>query len=242
MFCLLSLFSCSAGMEKDFAVWTDGYALPADKEIELGGENSVYNVYRPGVTFEDALLLPVEQNTYARVENISHIMIHFMSAIICHPDDPFNIPYIQENFYQSGASVHYVIGRNGTIYRMVNESYVAWHAGKGSWEGKESYTNRMNHYAVGIELLGIGSQRDMSIMMSGEYYESIDPSYIGFTEEQYVSLAALVEDICARHDIPKDRSHVLGHQDYTSRKTDPGELFDWTKIGLPPNAPEVDEP
>lgn len=43
----------------------------------------------------------------------------------------------------------------------------------------------------------------------------------------------LINDIIDRNPgIPKNRFHVVGHDDYTDRKTDPGSLFDWEKIGF----------
>ena len=88
----------------------------------------------------------------------------------------------------------------------------------------------MNQYAIGIELVGMGSQADMAIYMTKSEYNAIDDSLKGFTPEQYASLKLLVEDICQRNDIPMDREHVIGHQEYAEQKTDPGELFDWTQL------------
>ena len=37
---------------------------------------------------------------------------------------------------QSVVSAHYFIRRNGKIILMVPESYIAWHAGRSNWHGK----------------------------------------------------------------------------------------------------------
>lgn len=231
--CLLLLFGCS----DDPSLSVDEGSLPCTTSVPSVAEGEVVDIYQPQLAVTDALLLPVEQNSYPRIHSISHVMIHFMSAIVKHPDDPYSLENVHENFYNGGASVHYVIARDGTVYRLVNERYVAWHAGRGTWANDERYTDRMNQYAVGIEMLAIGSKKDMRTMLSSEKYDAVDPAWIGYTEEQYAALAALVDDICARHGIPKDREHVLGHEDYTARKSDPGELFDWTKIGLSSQSP-----
>ena len=34
------------------------------------------------------------------------------------------------------------------------------------------------------------------------------------------------------YSIPKNRSHVIGHDEYNPAKNDPGELFDWSRIGI----------
>lgn len=61
-------------------------------------------------------------------------------------------------------------------------------------------------------------------------YERIDPAHIGFTDAQYRSLSILIKDIMSRHpSIPFDRKHNIGHDEYTSRKPDPGALFDWSQ-------------
>ena len=40
----------------------------------------------------------------------------------------------------------------------------------------------------------------------------------------------MTEDICTRHNIPMDRDHIIGHEEYSPEKSDPGELFDWSRI------------
>ena len=85
----------------------------------------------------------------------------------------------------------------------------------------------MNRYSIGIELMGIGSQEDMSIYLQPEEYDRLNKDLIGFTDAQYAALENLVWDICTRHEIPMDRGHIIGHQEYNPAKNDPGELFDW---------------
>ena len=57
-------------------------------------------------------------------------------------------------------------------------------------------------------------------------------SHIGYTEAQYKSLSLLLDDILARNKkMKRDRNHIIGHDEYApARKTDPGSLFDWSKI------------
>ena len=94
----------------------------------------------------------------------------------------------------------------------------------------EKYTNAMNHYSIGIELVGMGSQNDMSGYMSASEYKALDDSLKGFTDAQYEALKPLLEDICARYGIPIDRDHIIGHEEYSQKKKDPGELFEWERI------------
>lgn len=175
-------------------------------------------------------LLPVEEYSWEREFAPEYVMIHFTSAVVEHRDDPLNMDYIRQIFVDYDISVHYIIDREGTVRCYVPEDRVAWHAGKGEWANDEKYTNKMNHYAIGIEIAAIGSQKDMEIYLAEEEYAALDDRFKGFSDAQYDALKLLVEDICARYGIPADRDHVIGHQDYSPSKNDPGELFDWSRI------------
>lgn len=70
----------------------------------------------------------------------------------------------------------------------------------------------------------------MKQYVSPSYYNSIPKSLIGFTDEQYESLIALLSDICQRWSVPIDREHIIGHSEYSPLKTAPGELFDWDRV------------
>lgn len=159
-----------------------------------------------------------------------YVMIHFCSAVVDHPEDPYKMEYVRQTFIDADVSIHYIIDRDGTVFCYVPEYRTAWHAGKGEWLGDETYTNKMNLHSIGIELVGIGSAKDMSLYMSKANYNRLDPSLRGFTDAQYTALSALVADICQRHGIPMDRDHVIGHQAYSPTKNDPGELFDWDRL------------
>ena len=188
----------------------------------------------------EKFMTPIGQNSWKRPEGwddpesenaAKFVVIHFTSDIGSLPDDPFNLDRVMRLYYDYGASVHYVIDREGTVFCLVPENRTAWHAGKGSWKDDPKYKDRMSDYSIGIELLAIGSENDMSIYMPKSVYETVQDEWIGYTEAQYASLNALLDDICSRYGIPKDRDHVIGHEEYApDRKRDPGELFDWGKI------------
>ena len=157
-------------------------------------------------------------------------MIHFMSAVVLDPKNPYDIELTRSTYTDNWVSTHYTIDRQGNVYCYVPESLVAYHAGKGVWNNDGTYTDSMNDYAIGIEVMGIGTQKEMSIYMSAYNYSRLDPADLGFTDAQYESLKALVSDICSRYDIPMDRDHVIGHEEYSPQKVDPGDLFDWTRL------------
>lgn len=161
---------------------------------------------------------------------LEYVMIHFCSAVVGHPEDPYNMEYVRQTFVDNEVSIHYIIDREGTVYCYVPEDRRAWHAGFGEWLGQERFTNKMNKYAIGIELVGIGSQTDMAQYMTKKQYKKLDKALLGFTDAQYDALKLLLEDVCQRNSIPLDREHVIGHQEFSPKKTDPGELFDWSRV------------
>lgn len=175
-------------------------------------------------------LTPLEDFSWEREFDAEFVMIHFTSAVTLSRDDPYNMSSIREIFEDGGISIHYIIDRDGTVRCYIPEDRAAWHAGKGEFAGDEKYTDKMNKYAIGIELAAIGSQADMAQYLTPQEYAALDQSLVGFTEAQYSALAALVADICERNGIPLDREHVIGHEEYSPSKSDPGELFDWGRI------------
>ena len=103
------------------------------------------------------------------------------------------------------VSAHYLIGDDGRIYQLVADGHRAWHAGGGRW----GTITDLNSASIGIEI-------DNAM---GEPY----------TEAQVTSLLRLLEDLCARLNIPK--TQVIGHADLApTRKRDPGALFPWKRL------------
>lgn len=186
----------------------------------------------PIVTIQDLYLPPQYSNP--RTEKVSHVMIHFISNAIMKPQDPYNVNDVYRIFLNNGVSANYMIGRNGDIYRLVGEDRVAFHAGKGSLPGFPALLNKMNEYSIGIEMLAIGTRNEMLPVMSGKMYDLIAPSNIGYTDAQYRSLNRLLDGILKRHpSVQRDRQHIVGHDEYApGRKTDPGKLFDWSRIDM----------
>lgn len=168
---------------------------------------------------------------------IDMVMLHFCSDVVENPDDPFNVERIVEIFTSYTVSAHYLIGRDGTVFRFVPENRVAFHAGRGEVSWAPERRNSLNDYSIGIELLNVGSAKDMKIFMSPQKYADYarkHPEWIGYTDEQYEALRGLLDSIRTRHPaIKHDRKHIIGHSTYAgARRTDPGELLDWSRLGL----------
>jgi N-acetyl-anhydromuramyl-L-alanine amidase AmpD len=231
-FLLLFLGACTSPSPTSSSAQTPESTIISSTEPATLPESSVVSTEAslPPPNIQEQLLLPTSLFTRDRIASPEFVMLHFTSAVVNHRNDPYSMEKIREIFISAEVSVHYIIDRDGTIWRWVAEDRVAYHAGKGSFRQEAKYENKMNDYAIGIELAAIGSERDMAQYLTSQEYRALDPSLVGYTEKQYESLSALVRYLCQSHQIPYDREHVIGHQEYSSQKSDPGELFDWNRL------------
>ena len=110
---------------------------------------------------------------------------------------------------KSKVSSHFVINKNGKVYRLVDDNLIAWHAGKSCW-GK--YKN-INKNSIGIELVNKGHQF----------------GYTSFNEKQLLSLIKVCKNIIKKYKIKN--KNIVGHSDIAPlRKIDPGEKFPWREL------------
>ena len=175
-------------------------------------------------------LIPLEKYSWEKEFDTEYVVLHFTSNVVNDKNNPYDLSEIRKIFEMQEVSTHYIIDRNGDAFCYVPESRSAWHSGVGTYGDDEKYTNKMNKYSVGVEIVAIGSKNDMAQYLEAWEYNALDESLIGFTDAQYESLRNLVSDICQRNDIPFDREHVIGHEEYNKNKSDPGELFDWERL------------
>jgi N-acetyl-anhydromuramyl-L-alanine amidase AmpD len=115
------------------------------------------------------------------------------------------------------ASAHYVVNSDGSeISKLVYESKRAWHVAATYYCSRNNGTDcrfdgySSNHFTIGIEHAGYASQSS-------------------FPAGQIRASAQLACEISKRHDIPRDRNHVVSHarlQPYD--RTDPGPNWPWT--------------
>lgn len=187
---------------------------------------------------------PIASNSYTSVDGereIDTVIIHFASAIYWfdpgfqdivteegkeyaesigatpenineHKYDWRLVKYIFEAYR---VSAHYIIARDGTVVRLVDENDRAWHAGRSVMptDGREG----VNNFSIGIELMSSHPESDPTVVTPEDAY----------TEEQYASLTRLMADIRSRHEI----TAIVGHDEIApDRKNDPGPLFQWKAI------------
>jgi N-acetyl-anhydromuramyl-L-alanine amidase AmpD/predicted dienelactone hydrolase len=120
------------------------------------------------------------------------------------------------------VSAHYLVGRDGAIYQLVDDADRAWQAGAGRWGA----ITELNSASIGIELDNDGETP--------------------FAPAEIASLIRLLDDLCTRLGIPRDA--IIAHADLApARKRDPGFRFPWKQLadagfGKWPQGPLVDPP
>lgn len=214
----------------------DSVYASASEEIEI--------ITRPIINWDSDIntidiLLP-NKNSKPRHTPPTHIVLHFISNAYNNQKNPYEIDDVYSILEEYKLSAHYVIGRDGEIYLFTPENRVAYHAGSGELSNYPKYENKLNNYSIGIEILAIGTKEEMIPIITAERFNLIDPSLLGYTDPQYESLNLLIDDILNRHVfIKKDRDHIIGHDEYNPEKTDPGSLFDWSKIISTPGVQKI---
>lgn len=231
LLCTVLLAGCTDAPPEVTTAATEAPTVPTTQATEPIA--STVPTEPPIVMYADAVeayLLPLEEYSWERIAEPQFIMLHFTSNVVNDRNDPFNMDAIRQIFVDYNLSVHYIIARDGTVYCYTPEDRVAWHAGAGEFMNDPKYTNDLNQYAIGIEMAAIGTQEEMAQYLTEEEYNALDEGLLGFSEAQYLALERLIHDLCVRYGIPMDRQHIIGHDEYSPTKTDPGDLFDWDRL------------
>ncbi len=106
---------------------------------------------------------------------------------------------------KTAVSAHYVVGRDGKVFQMVNDYLRAQHAGLGKW----GTVTDMNSCSIGIEMDNNGTT-DV------------------WTDAQINSLCSLLATLKKKYSIPA--ANFIGHADYApTRKPDPNN-FPWKTL------------
>jgi N-acetylmuramoyl-L-alanine amidase len=103
------------------------------------------------------------------------------------------------------VSAHYVIGRDGRVYHMLNDYLRAWHGGAARWGNDTD----INSSSIGIELDNNGTEP--------------------FAEPQLTSLLKVLAGLKKTYNIPT--ANFIGHADIApTRKNDPSARFPWQRL------------
>lgn len=119
-----------------------------------------------------------------------------------------SLAILRDDARELRVSAHYVLDLDGTLYRLVPEERIAWHAGRSHWRGRDA----LNATSIGIEIVNL----------HGDLHD--------YPPRQIAALIELCHEILARHSAIVPRN-VVGHSDIApKRKVDPGRRFPWAML------------
>ena len=156
---------------------------------------------RPGIAANDSIIVPpyFAGTTNFTLRKPNFVVIHHTAQdSVGQTLKTFTLP-------RTDVSAHYVIGKDGTVYHMLNDHLRAHHAGAGRWGN----VTDMNSCSIGIELDNNGTEP--------------------FADAQINSLVALLGQLKRTYNIPT--ANFIGHSDFApARKTDPSIFFPWKTL------------
>lgn len=152
----------------------------------------------------DTLRIDTSLTAQGKNSRVRHIVLHYTVA-----DTPRSIKILTEK----EVSSHYLITDEPTptIYRLVDESDRAWHAGVSQWYDHVD----INTSSIGIEIVNEGRRED--------------GSWPPYSRAQIEAVKKLLHDLVARHRVTP--ANIVGHSDVApQRKIDPGPHFPWKEL------------
>ncbi|WP_233341684.1 N-acetylmuramoyl-L-alanine amidase [Robiginitomaculum antarcticum] len=176
------------------------------------------------------------ENFNERKDSISILVIHHTSSNF---EDSLNILTKPSS---NSVSSHYLVPDPSDstyaddtirVYKLVDESKRAWHAGRSYWAGKSS----LNDSSIGIEVVNqtYCVKPDAPAMDKGDTALSVRSVkrfcfYPDFPESQLLVLTGLIDNIIKRN--PQITPvNIVGHSDIApDRKIDPGPRFPWQRL------------
>lgn len=131
-----------------------------------------------------------------------------INSIVIH-DTEGSLQSAIAHFQDSTAyvSVQYIVDKDGTVYQMVPNKDMTWHSG--NWW--------YNMHSIGIEHVGFAADSS------------------SYTPAMYWASAQLVKYLTAKYNIPRDRGHIIGHDNVPgtsavsiiAQHVDPGPFWNW---------------
>lgn len=144
------------------------------------------------------------------------------------------------NFWKTkdanGASAHFVIDRDGTLYQCRPCNVTCGHAGESKWTHKGRTFTGLNSCTIGIEFANAGDSTNLIRKWSAlpphrARHKNGGPlcDWEQYTPAQIATGKALAAALCTRYKLDA----ILGHDDIApARKVDPGPLFPMAEIRL----------
>ncbi len=176
---------CTLDNKVDYAGAVDCILPPQTFDCNVTAKNAP-------CTYESAQ----RPNDYA----IDQIVIHDIEGTAPSALNVFQDP-------NSGASVQYIVDSDGTVYQVLHETDIGYHAGN-YW---------YNQHSVGIENAGFDAT-----------------GYRWYNATEYLASAKLVAYLLQKYHLPLDRAHVVAHGTVpapsataTPNHVDPGPYWLW---------------
>jgi N-acetyl-anhydromuramyl-L-alanine amidase AmpD len=138
-----------------------------------------------------------ENNPIRDLKDIQSIILHHTGS---NASDEANKNYLNRTDY---ISAHYMVGKDGKVYQLMDDDLIAYHAGVSSYKGLNTKGNSLNWNTLGIEVNSNGTD---------------------FTDDQRKATKELVEYLAVKYNIPREL--ILAHKHIApDRKWDIGENF-----------------
>lgn len=161
----------------------------------------------PGQCAYNCQLVPLIDNncTYIPADRphdapVNFIVIHDVEGTLQAALETFQDPTSQ-------VSIHYIVDTNGTVYQLVHDQDITYHAGNLFY----------NNQAIGIEHVGFDAT-----------------GYAWYNTAQYLGSAKLVAYLLDKYNIPLDHNHIMSHGTVpaatlktTPNHVDPGPYWSW---------------
>ena len=184
----------------------------------------------PGATYVGPAATTNYDETGRAGHSISYIVLHTTEGSMASALSVFQTQAASGN---TGASAHYIVGIDGTIWQVVDDSETAYHCGNLTY----------NEESIGIEMEG-----------GADGYPTGTASWSWETVSQRTAVESLVKWLHQQYGIPFDRAHIFGHNQVPSpggsyppttqwggydNHHDPGAWYNWrqlmTDLGRPPH-------
>ncbi|MCA8940974.1 MAG: N-acetylmuramoyl-L-alanine amidase [Planctomycetes bacterium] len=127
--------------------------------------------------------------------DIDRVVLHSSAAIkttdgktTLPTEDWFDVDRVLEMMNSFKRGPHYLIARDGTVYRLVADEYRAPHA--------TVYNNR----SIGIELIGLNDEPFVQSTASRKLDEKQLAAFQRFTDAQYAALDALLKEMAKKYE------------------------------------------
>jgi hypothetical protein len=132
--------------------------------------------------------------------DIDTIVLHSSHGV---DGDPYDVDDVIGLWKSYGVAPHYMIARDGTVYQLVADKNIAYHAGDSKMKDGRS---GVNNFSIGVEILNTKTDE--------------------YTSAQYQATKDLISYLKKKY----GKMEVVGHDDIApGRKTDPWN-FKWNKI------------